>query len=272
MGDIHRTAIVEDGARLGKNVRIGAYATIGREVVLGDDVMIDSHVVVGGRTEIGDRTQVMPFAVIGGSPQDIGYRDEPTSVKIGPDCILREHSTVNRGTARGRGVTTIGAHCYLMIGAHVAHDCVVADHVLLVNNATLGGHVVVGEWATLGGLSAVQQRCRVGAHAFIGGVTPVTTDVIPFASAVGNRATLGGLNIIGLKRRGYDRKTIHALRAAYKAIFWGGGTRASRVEKVAVDYQDVPAVMMIVDFIRDGGERPLCRPRSKRAFDANGDS
>jgi UDP-N-acetylglucosamine acyltransferase len=263
MSDIHPTAIVEDGARIGKKVRIGAYSVIGPDVVLKDGVVVHPHVAITGRTEVGERTEIMSFAAVGGSPQDTSYRNEPTSVVIGADCVIHEYATVHRGTARGRGVTTVGANCYLMLGAHVAHDCVVADHVMLVNNATLGGHVTVGERAILGGLSAVQQHCRIGAHAFIGGLTAVVTDVIPFASAIGERAKLGGLNIIGLKRRGFDRKTIHALRSAYQAIFGGGGTLAARVNRVAEEFAEVPAVMMIVDFIRAGGDSPLCTPRRK---------
>ncbi|KAB2871673.1 MAG: acyl-ACP--UDP-N-acetylglucosamine O-acyltransferase [Bauldia sp.] len=262
MVNIHPTAIVEDGARIGKDVQIGAFSMIGPDVSLGNGVVVGSHVVIEGRTVIGERTTISPFAAIGGPPQDTSYKGEPTEVEIGPDCIIREYATVHRGTARGRGRTVVGAKCFMMIGAHVAHDCIVGDHVVLVNNATLGGHVEVGEHAILGGLSAVQQHCRIGAHAFLGGLSAAVTDVIPFASAIGERAELGGLNIIGLKRRGFDRPTIHALRAAYQAIFNGEGTRAERVERVAEQYRDIPAAMMIVDFIRKGGDRPLCSPRA----------
>ena len=160
MNDIHPTAIVEDGARIGENVRIGAYSMIGADVELGDGVIIHPHVVVEGRTRIGPATEIFPFAGVGGRPQDTSYKDEPTEVEIGANCIIREHATVHRGTARGRGKTTIGAQCFLMIGAHVAHDCVLGDHVVLVNSATLGGHVEIGEHAILGGLAAVQQRTR----------------------------------------------------------------------------------------------------------------
>jgi UDP-N-acetylglucosamine acyltransferase len=263
MNAIHPTAIVEDGARLGDNVTIGPYSTIGPEVVLGDNVMVQSHVAIFGRTEIGAGTRISPFVAIGAEPQDTSYRGEPTSVVIGTNCIIREHASVHRGTARGRGVTRVGNNCFLMIGAHVAHDCIVGDHALLINNATLGGHVEVGEHAILGGLSAVQQRCRVGAHAFIGGVSGVTSNVIPFAMALGERARLGGLNIVGLKRRGFDRQTMHALRAAYQSIFYGKGTRTERVDRVASEYAEVPAVMMIVDFIRKAGDDPLCLPRAR---------
>lgn len=262
MGDIHQSAIVEDGARIGVGVRIGPFSIIGRDVVLEDNVTVHSHVVVSGHTTIGAGTTLFPFSAVGGPPQDMSYRGEPTTVVVGPNCIIREHATVNRGTARGRGETRIGANCFLMVASHVAHDCVIADRVVLVNNATLGGHVEIGEHAIVSGLAAVQQHCRIGAHAFIGGLSGVNSDVIPFASAIGERAELGGLNVVGLKRRGFDRSTIHALRAAYHAIFNGGGTRTERVERVAEKYPDVAPVMMMVDFIRKSGDRPLCTPRA----------
>ncbi len=231
-------------------------------MVLEDNVVVHSHVVVSGHTTIGAGTALYPFAAIGGPPQDTSYKGEPTTVVVGANCIIREHATINRGTARGRGETRIGANCFLMVATHVAHDCVVADRVVLVNNATLGGHVEIGEHAIVSGLSAVQQHCRIGAHAFIGGLTGVNSDVIPFVSAIGERAEIGGLNVVGLKRRGFDRPTIHALRAAYQAIFNGGGTRAERIERVAEKYPDVAPVMMMVDFIRKSGDRPLCTPRA----------
>ncbi|HMN86638.1 MAG TPA: acyl-ACP--UDP-N-acetylglucosamine O-acyltransferase [Bauldia sp.] len=261
MAEIHKTAIVEDGARLGENVRIGAFSVIGPDAVLGDGVTVGHHVVIEGRTTVGAGTSISHFAALGGLPQDTSYKGEPTEVVIGASCIIREYATVHRGTVRGKSRTVVGDSCFLMIGAHVAHDCVVGRNVVLVNNATLGGHVEVGEFAILGGLSAVQQRCRIGAHAFLGGLSAIVTDVIPFASAIGDRAELGGLNIVGLKRRGVDRPTIHALRAAYQDIFNGTGSRPERVDRVAEKYRDVPAVMTIVDFIRQGGDRPLCTPR-----------
>ncbi|MEQ8698608.1 MAG: acyl-ACP--UDP-N-acetylglucosamine O-acyltransferase [Bauldia litoralis] len=261
MAEIHPTAIVADGARLGANVSIGPFSIIGADVVLEDDVAVHGHALVDGHTTIGARTTVYSYAAIGGPPQDTSYRGEPTEVIIGTDCIIREQVTIHRGTARGRGKTVVGNKCFLMIGCHVAHDCVVGNEVVMVNSATLGGHTEIGEHAILGGLSAIQQHCRIGAHAFIGGLSGITTDVIPFVSAIGDRAEIGGLNIVGLKRRGFDRPTIHALRAAYKAVFEGGGTREDRVARVADAYADVPAVLMIVDFIRAGGDRPLCMPR-----------
>lgn len=261
MSSIHRTAIVEDGARLGAGVSVGPYTTIGAEVVVGDGVEIAGHVDITGRTEIGAGTRIYPHAAIGHAPQDTSYRGEPCTVRIGPNCTIRENVTIHRGTARGRGHTEIGASCYLMVGSHVAHDCVVGDHVTLVNNATLGGFVEVGDWAILGGLAAVQQRLRVGAHSFIGGLTGVNAEIIPYSIAVGDRAELAGLNIVGLKRRGFDRPTIHALRASYRQIFFGRGTLDERVERAAESYAEVEPVMRIIEFIRGGGKRPLCTPR-----------
>ncbi|MGE0653687.1 MAG: acyl-ACP--UDP-N-acetylglucosamine O-acyltransferase [Alphaproteobacteria bacterium] len=261
MSQIHRTAIVEDGAKLGEGVSVGPFSVIGPDVVLGDGVSIGSHVLVTGHTEIGDRTRVSPFAVIGEAPQDTSYKGEPTSVLLGPDCIIREHVTIHRGTRRGRGQTKVGAHCFLMVGAHVAHDCVLGDHVTFVNNATVGGHVEVGEYAILGGLSAVQQKLRIGAHAFVGGHSGIGGDLIPFGIGVGRGARLGGLNLVGLRRRGFDRPTIHALRAAYREIFFGEGTVEERAEVAAERYAGVEAVLRVVEFIRGAGNRPLCTPR-----------
>jgi UDP-N-acetylglucosamine acyltransferase len=264
MRRIHPTAIVEDGARIGAGVGIGAFSIVGRDVTLGDGVTLESHVVIEGRTTVGQRTRINAFSVIGGEPQDLAYRGEATEVEIGPDCIIREHVTIHRGTSRGRGKTTVGAHCFFMVAAHVAHDCVVGDRVILTNQATLGGHTVVGEYAILGGLAAVQQRSRVGAHAFIGGVTAVDADIAPFAMALGDRARLAGINVRGLKRRGFDHETIHALRAAYNAFFFSSGTRVERLAAVAERFGSVPAVAQFIEFIRASGDTRLILPRTHR--------
>ena len=267
MAEVHPTAIVHDGFRAGEGGSIGPFCTVGPEVVLGDNVELRSHAIVTGRTTIGAGTVVFPFASIGDTPQDISYRDEPTEVLIGEKCIIREHVTIHRGTARGKKRTSVGNNCFLMVGSHVAHDCVLGDNVTMVNHATIGGHVEVGDYATLGGLSAVQQRVRIGAYAFVGGHSGIGGDLIPFGIGVGRGARLGGLNIIGLKRRGFDRPTIHALRAAYRTLFFGAvGSLSERVEIVAEEYADLPAVMSIVEFIRAGDGTALCVPR-----DENGD-
>ena len=263
MARVHPTAIVEDGARLGSDVTVGAYTLVGRDSVIGDGVTIAAHVTIAGRTTIGPRTSVGVFSVIGSEPQDLSYRGEDTAVEVGADCSIREHVTIHRGTAHGRGVTYVGAKCFLMIASHVAHDCLVGNNVILTNQATLGGHVEIGEYAILGGLAAVQQRCRVGAHAFIGGLSAVTTDIVPFAMALGHRAALAGINVRGLKRRGFDREAIHALRGAYRMFFFTPGARAARIAAIGETYPDVPAVGVLVDFLRATGDRPLALPRER---------
>lgn len=259
--EIHPTAIIEDGAKLGAGISVGPYSIVGPEVVLGPRCQIGSHVHITGLTEIGADTTIYPFACVGGEPQDTSYAGEPCTVRIGKHCVIREHVTVHRGTKRARAHTEIGDHCFLMVGVHVAHDCIVGSHVTMVNGATIGGLVEIGDYATLGGLSAVQQRLRVGAYAFVGGLTGVNAEIIPFAIALGDRAALGGLNIVGLKRSGFDRPTIHALRASYREIFFGRGTVDERVERAAERFSDVEPVMSIIDFVRKGGKRPLCTPR-----------
>lgn len=261
---IHPTAIVENGAALGEGVRIGAYCRVSAETSLGDEVELISHVVVEGRTSVGARTIVHPFAVIGGPPQHLGDRGEDTCVRIGADCIVREHATVNRGTLAGGGETVIGDRCFLMTGAHVAHDCIVGSNVVFANNATLGGHVIVEEFAFLGGLCAIHQHCRVGAYAFIGGCAGTPTDVIPYGSAIGNHAHLAGLNIVGMKRRGMSRAAIHEVRAAYRALFSEGGTFWDRLERAEAKFANSAEARRIFTFIRQDARRPLMMPMSKR--------
>jgi UDP-N-acetylglucosamine acyltransferase len=256
------TAIVDDGARIGEGATIGAFSTVGAEVEIGPNVEVGSHVVLTGRTTIGEGVRVFPFAAIGGPPQDTSYKGEPSTVRIGAHTIVREHVTIHRGTARGKMHTEVGHHAFLMVGCHIAHDCIVGNHVTMVNGATIGGHVEIGDYAQLGGLCAVQQRLRIGAYAFVGGLTGVNAEIIPFAIAVGDRAELAGLNIVGLKRRGFTRPDIHALRRAYREIFIGAGTLEERVEDAAVRFADVPPVMTIIDFVRKGGKRALCLPRN----------
>jgi UDP-N-acetylglucosamine acyltransferase len=262
MSHVHPTAIVEDGARLGADVTVGAFSIVGAESVLHDGVTLDAHVILRGRTTVGARTRIAAFAVIGGEAQDLSYKGEPTTVDIGPDCVIREHVTIHRGTARGRGATTIGANCFLMIGSHIAHDCIVGNNVILTNQATLGGHAQVGDYAILGGIAGVQQRCRVGAHAFIGGLTGVTQDVVPYVMVTGRWARLAGINVVGLTRRGYSRETIHRLRSAYRRFFQSPGTREERLAALVAEFTGDPAVDAFIEFIRASGDRPLAQPRT----------
>ena len=263
MTQIHSTAIIEQGARLGEGAVIGPYCCVGGTVELGDGVRLHSHVVVAGRTTIGPNTHVYPFASIGHPPQDLKYKGEDSELVIGANNVIREHATINPGTAGGGMITRIGNNCLFMVGAHVAHDCNVANHVILANNATLAGHVAVDDFAILGGLSAVHQFCRIGRHAMIGGMSGVENDVIPYGSVTGNRARLEGLNIIGLRRRGFSRSEVAAMRKAYRLLFAQEGTMAERLEDVAEMYKDNDAVMEIVGFIRSDSSRAICQPKSE---------
>jgi UDP-N-acetylglucosamine acyltransferase len=265
MADIHPTAIVEPGARLGKDITIGPYSCIGADVELGDGVSIMAHVVVGGRTTIGPRTRIFPFASIGLVPQDLKYHGEPSALRIGADNTIREHVTMNPGTEGGGMLTSVGDRCLFMVGAHVAHDCAVGNGVIMANNATLAGHVEIGDHAVLGGLSAVHQFVRIGQHAMIGGMSGVEQDVIPYGSVLGNRAHLAGLNLIGLKRRGFTRDDIHTLRNAYRLLFAQEGTLQERLDDVAEMYAKVAVVMEIVAFMRAASNRGLCQPAVDRA-------
>ena len=260
MTQIHPTAIVSPGAQLGQDVEIGAFCTVGPKVQLGDGVRLVSHVVVEGATQIGSGSTVHPFAVLGGAPQHLAHKGEDTRLVVGERNIIREHVTMHAGTVGGGGVTTVGSDSLYMVGAHVAHDCIVGDRVTFANNATLGGHVQVGDFVFMGGLCAVHQFTRIGRYSFVGGGGVVTKDIIPYGSVWGNHAHLEGLNLVGLKRRGFSREAINALRAAYRLLFADEGTFQERLDDVAEAHADTPEVMEIVDFIRSEANRPLCLP------------
>jgi UDP-N-acetylglucosamine acyltransferase len=260
MTRIHPTAIVSPGAQLGQDVEIGAFCTVGPQVQLGDGVRLVSHVVIEGATQVGAGTAVHPFAVLGGAPQHLAHKGEDTRLVIGERNIIREHVTMHAGTVGGGGVTTVGSDSLYMVGAHVAHDCVVGDRVTFANNATLGGHVVIGDFVFMGGLCAVHQFTRIGRYSFVGGGGVVTKDIIPYGSVWGNHAHLEGLNLVGLKRRGFSREAINALRAAYRLLFADEGTFQERLDDVAETHAATPEVMEIVDFIRADANRPLCLP------------
>lgn len=259
---IHPTAIVEDGARLGEGVTVGPFSVVGAEVALGDGVTLASHVVVTGRTTIGARTRIFPFASIGHQPQDLKYKGEPSTLEIGTDCLIREGVTINPGTEGGGMKTVVGNRCAFLANSHVGHDCRVGDNVILSNNVMLAGHVEVGDFAILGGGAAVIQFARVGAHAFLGGMSGLEQDLIPYGMALGNRAHLSGLNIVGLQRRDFSRSQIHDLRRAYRLLFAQEGTLLERVADVAEEFKDHPTVMEIVAFIKAGGKRSMCTPKN----------
>jgi UDP-N-acetylglucosamine acyltransferase len=260
MTQIHPTAIVSPGAQLGQDVEIGPFCTVGPKVQLGDGVRLVSHAVIEGATQIGAGTTVHPFAMLGGAPQHLAHKGEDTRLVIGERNIIREHVTMHTGTVGGGGVTTVGSDSLYMVGAHVAHDCVIGDRVTFANAATLGGHVQVGDFVFMGGLCAVHQFTRIGRYAFVGGGGVVTKDIIPYGSVWGNHAHLEGLNLVGLKRRGFTREAINALRAAYRLLFADEGTFQERLDDVAEAHADTPEVMEIVTFIRADANRPLCLP------------
>lgn len=261
---IHPSAVVESGATIGAGVAIGPFCHVGAEVVLGDDVELLSHVVVAGRTSVGARTRIFPFASIGHEPQDLKFHGEESSLQIGADCTIREGVTMNPGTEGGGLVTKVGDRCTFLANSHVAHDCHVGDNVIFSNNVMIAGHCRIGNFVILGGGAAVHQFARIGDHAFVGGMAAVENDVIPYGMALGNRANLAGLNLIGLKRRGFSRESIHDLRRAYRLLFAAEGTLKERVEDVAGEFATHPQVHEILDFIREGGDRALCTPREVR--------
>lgn len=259
---IHPSAVIEPGAELAAGVQVGPFCVIGPRVVLHEGVRIHSHAVIAGRTEIGPGTQVFPFASLGNAPQDRKFKGEESRLVIGARNVIREYVTMNPGTEQGGLVTQIGDNGLFLTGAHVAHDCRIGDGVLLVNNATLGGHCVVEDFASIGGLSAVHQHVRIGAHAFVGGMSGVENDVIPFGMALGNRAYLAGLNIVGLKRRNFDREQIHTLRKAYRMLFATEGTLLERLDDVEKMFSGDAQVQRIVQFIKAESGRSLCVPRA----------
>jgi len=259
----HPTAIVEGGAQLGQNVSVGAYAHVGEHAQIGDNCVIHPKAMVIGRSILGKNVQVHPGAVIGGPPQVLGYKggDETSRVEVGDNTILREHVTLHAGSPAHGGLTKIGSDCLFMAHTHAAHDCVIGDKNVIANNTHIGGHVTTGEQVWMGGACAVHQFCRIGDHAFVGGGSILVADVIPFGSVVGNHAHLAGLNVVGLKRRGFSRETIKAIRSGYRMLYAREGTFTERLEDTARTFADVAEVMQIVDFIRDNKNRALCLPR-----------
>ncbi len=259
MSQIHPSAIVAPGAKLGANIQIGPYCTIGPNVEIGDGARLISHVVVDGHTRIGAEAVLYPFCTVGLAPQDLKYKGEETLTEIGPRTQIREHASVHRGTVTGSGITKIGADCLLMAVVHVAHDCVLGDGVVVANNVVMGGHVEVGDGTVIGGSAAIHQFVRIGRWAMVGGVSGVEADVIPFGSVIGNRAHLASLNVIGLRRRGVEKARILALRAAVRALFQSTGVHADRLVEVEAKWGSEPLVAEVLEFARTPSRRGLIR-------------
>jgi UDP-N-acetylglucosamine acyltransferase len=240
---VHPSAVIEDGAVIHEGCRIGPFCHVGPDAVLDQGCELKSHVVVAGRTTIGPRARIYPFASIGHAPQDLKYAGEPSTLTIGADCTIREGVTMNPGTAGGAMKTVIGDRCLFLANSHVAHDCTIGNSVIFSNNVMLAGHCVIQDFVIIGGMSAIEN------------------DVIPYGMAIGNRAHLAGLNIIGLRRRGFTRDQIHDIRRAYRLLFADEGTLSERLDDVAAEFATHPFVHEILDFIREGKDRALCTPR-----------
>ena len=258
--DIDPGAQIADGAEIAAGARVGPFCVVGPEVRLGPGVELKSHVVVTGATTIGEKSTVFPFAVLGEIPQDLKFGGERTRLEIGAGARIREHVTVNTGTAGGGGVTRVGDDCLLMAGAHVAHDCQVGDRVILVNNAGLAGHCILGDDVIVGGLSGIHQFVRIGRGAIIGALTMVAHDVIPYGLVQAPRGQLDGLNLVGLKRRGVARQDIAALRAAFERLATGEGAFVDRARGLAEQAEGSPYVQEIVDFVLHASDRHFLTP------------
>ncbi len=259
---IHASTVVEDGAIIGANCKIGPFCHVGPNVTLGENVELFSHVVIAGYTKIGASTRIWPHASVGHQPQDLKYAGEQTYLEIGENCMIREGVTVNPGTKGGTGTTRIGDNCLLMLGSHIGHDAQVGDRVVLANHASVAGHVTIGDDVIIGALSGVHQFVNVGKGAIIGGLAAVVADVIPYGMALSERANLGGLNLIGLKRRGVDKAMINGLRASFSEIFDGGGTLKERAQKARDKHGDNELVCDIVDFLLADSARSFLLPKS----------
>lgn len=258
--NIHPTAVIEDGAVIGKNVKVGPYCVIGENVKIGDGTELKAHVVVDGYTKIGKNNVIYPFAVIGTAPQDLKYNGEASELIIGDNNKIREHVTMNPGTATGGMVTKVGSNCLFMVGSHVAHDCQVGDNCILANNATLAGHVTLGDYAIIGGLSAVHQFVRIGKHAMIGGMSGVESDVIPYATVKGDRASLAGINLIGMKRRNFTACEINSMRHFFKGLFIADDMPFSqKLAKLKLEFKDSKVVKEVIEFLNVDSSRSICK-------------
>ena len=256
---IHPTAIVARGAEIGPGVEIGPFCTVGPNVVIEAGAKLISHVVVEGHTRIGESAQLFPFCTVGLAPQDMKYQGEPTACEIGAGTLVREHCTVHRGTATGIGVTRVGTDCMLMNVVHIAHDCQIGNNVIVANNVVMGGHVSIGDHAVVGGAAAIHQFVRIGRAAMIGGVSGVEGDVIPFGSVIGNRGRLAALNVIGLRRRGFDKAAVQRLHTAFRTLYSKQGVFAQRLEATRAQFGDDPLVAEVLTFIDAPSHRGLIR-------------
>ena len=248
---IHPTAIIDRSAEIPSSCEIGAYSVVGPDVQLGENCRVWPHVAIGGPTRIGSDNSIFPFAAIGMAPQDVTYRGEPTRLEVGDHNEIREYVTINRGTVKGGGVTRIGSHLLIMAYTHVGHDCVIGDHAMLVNGATLAGHVTVEEWAVVGALCPVHQFVRIGTHAYVGGGTTITQDVLPFSMTSAARETHAyGMNKVGLERRGFSKERIRKIHHAYKILLASKMNTSQALERLKAESDRGEDVDMLIRFIQ----------------------
>ncbi len=271
---IHPTALVSENAQISDGVEIGPYCIIGPNVILKENAKLHSHVVIQGHAIIGAETTVYPFAVIGMPPQNMHFKNEASTIEIGRSCVIREHVTIHPGTEKGGMKTVVGDNCYLMINVHIGHDCIIGNNVVMANGATLGGHVHIGDFANIGGLAAIHQFVRIGPYAMISGTAGVKEDIIPFGMVMAMQGRLGGLNLVGMKRRGVEREDIHNLRNAFKILSKSeSGTLEERLGQIETQYGQSKEVKTLLSFIREHADRPLCLPSDMFEFekeDSNG--
>ena len=258
---IHKSSVINSKAKISNNVKIGPFCYVGPNVILDDNVELISNVHIEGNTRVGKGTRIFPFASIGTQPQDLKFKGEKNSLEIGENNLIREYVTINPGTEGGGSKTTIGNNCLFMISSHIAHDCKVGNEVVIANNVPLGGHVTIEDSVVIGGNSAVQQFTRIGRLAMIGGMTGVLKDVIPFGLSIGNRNSLEGLNLIGLRRKKYENQKIMGLSKAYKEIFASKNLHEN-LSKINGEHKGNELVNEVVAFIGKDKKRPICSPQS----------
>jgi UDP-N-acetylglucosamine acyltransferase len=257
--NVHPTAILDQAAKVPSSCRIGPYCVIGPGVELGEECELISHVVIQGPSQIGARNRFFPFSSVGLAPQDLSYKGEPTRLEMGDDNVVREYVTINRGTVKGGGLTRIGSHALIMAYTHIAHDCIIGDHVIMANAATLGGHVIVEDWATVGALCPVHHFVRIGAYSFVGGGTTITRDVLPFSKTAAERGTHAyGLNAIGLERRGFSKERIRKIHHAYKLLLASKLNTSQALEKLRSEPGRGEDVDMLIRFI-EASERGVIK-------------
>ena len=258
---IHKSSIIHHNAKISADVEIGPFCSIGENVKIGEKCKLHSHINIQGDVTIGSNTEIFPFASIGSVPQDLKYKGEDTKVIIGSSCKIREYVTINKGTKGGGGVTIIGNNCLMMIGTHVAHDCLIGNNVIFANHSTLAGHVILKDNVVVGALSAIHQFSKIGEGAMIGGMSGVTADVVPYSTVVGNRAKLSGLNILGLKRRNIEKKEISELRKVYKYIFHNNrDTLRERVIDMKKKEFKEQTIQIFLEFLSGDSDRSFTLP------------